>query len=33
MESYYHAIPVNGGLFVPAANMGELIADINITQI
>ena len=29
MGSYYHVLPVNGGLFVPAANMSKLIADIN----
>lgn len=29
MGSYYHVLPVNGGLFVPAANMSNLIADIN----
>lgn len=29
MENYYHVIPVNRGLFVPAKNMGDLIADIN----
>lgn len=29
MGSYYQVLPVNGGLFVPAANMSKLIADIN----
>lgn len=29
MGWYLHAVPADGGLFVPAANMSKLIADIN----